>query len=951
MLKNTTCLNETELSHYLCGWLDDLEMLSAEQHLEQCQACELQLQKLEAQPVSLFPGLQSRLIASDDVATDHNWQADARWQQAMSEACKNSPESLRATPPSPTRKLGQYTLIRPIGRGGMAQVYLARHDRLKKEFAIKILRVPEMQLEESLQRIQREIEVVGRLRHPAIVAATDAGEAQGHPYLVTEFIDGLDLQRLAHRFENTEETISVPAACEMIRQAAIGLAHAHSQGVIHRDVKPSNLMLDTDGNIKILDFGLVRLEGWQQSTLELTSVGQMLGTLDYMAPEQAENPEAVDLRCDIYGLGATLYRLLAGRAPRAITKTQSPLEKLRLLSDTDPPKLVTLCPQIPEPLSALVDQCLSRDRKARPTSAAHLAEALQPFTLNADLVALQTQALKLPDRLPEYSASFFTWSHGLPGPNVSVSAQAGSRSGWWTGAMGLAVAMLTAFFGAAFFWLQEQQGQLVIESDSADVTIRLLQDGETYTQWEIHTGFNSTQLYAGNYEIQIDGPVDQYQLSTRLIELKRGEILLLRLRQKEAAGEENTRSATAENENKDLQPLTTPVFKGKPFAYWESVFKLDHSIDRREEAIQAMLSFDDETLQDRGKDALIDLVIDPFKVSGTSMNGTPRISDLSKAQWNRLAQAFDSADETGKELIFQDILTIRYRASEELRQSIGTWISTRTAMLPPLDDYLTTNAVDFLLTFPVDDERRRKGLHTLDIESETMFRHSETWFEDPLLRRRMLVEFTKEMKGPVTDNLGRHILDLIEGMSHLDQEPSAIELKEIANILDDYLYLPSYSPPENRIWLESVIPLEKNDWLVTTFGGFGKQRSGFDPIFLNALHPEGQGGFGIVNQTNTTREVVLWTLMFLQIKGTRWHPAGVRSVYRQTEESAEKFWGQFDPEVVGTLRAFASENNAANAVEASSDTYQEIYFNRLAWNILYRDQATDIAPRAVIKSD
>ncbi len=168
--------------------------------------------------------------------------------------------------------------------------------------------------------------------------ATDAGAEQGTHYLVMEYIDGLDLSRIAR----LGGLLPVADACELMRQAALGLSYAHAQGVVHRDVKPSNLMLDTAGRVKILDFGLAQLNLWEDAAVELTTVGQLMGTLDYMAPEQAERVGPVDYRADLYALGATLFRLLTGRAPLAASPNMTLLEKVRMLGSHSAPLVSTL---------------------------------------------------------------------------------------------------------------------------------------------------------------------------------------------------------------------------------------------------------------------------------------------------------------------------------------------------------------------------------------------------------------------------------------------------------------------------------------------------------------------------------------------------------------------------------------------------------------------------------
>ena len=168
------------------------------------------------------------------------------------------------------------------------------------------------------------MEAIGRLNHNNIVRATDAGEADGVHYLVMELIDGIDLARLVR----LAGPLPVAAACELVRQAAVGLQYAHENGLVHRDIKPSNLLLSVNGELKISDLGLALLNRDERASGELTVTGQVMGTADYMAPEQWEDSHAVDIRADLYSLGCTLYTLLAGRPPFAGPKHRSALRKM-----------------------------------------------------------------------------------------------------------------------------------------------------------------------------------------------------------------------------------------------------------------------------------------------------------------------------------------------------------------------------------------------------------------------------------------------------------------------------------------------------------------------------------------------------------------------------------------------------------------------------------------------
>lgn len=288
------------------------------------------------------------------------------------------------------RELGQYLLLETIGRGGMGTVYRARHTRLGRDVAVKVLAADRVQDAEAVRRFDREIKAVGQLEHRHIVRAMDAGEADGTRYLVMELVDGVDIGTLASR----NEALPIAEACELVRQAAVGLQEAHEHGMVHRDVKPSNLMLAVDprgkaeATVRVLDMGLALLEDRQSVANRLTGKDQVMGTVDYMAPEQSQDTHNVDIRADIYSLAATLYRLLTGRVVFPREDYSSLMQKLTALEKETPTPASELRSDIPAGLDALLLRCLAKHPDARPATPADLAAELQQFATGADLSRL-----------------------------------------------------------------------------------------------------------------------------------------------------------------------------------------------------------------------------------------------------------------------------------------------------------------------------------------------------------------------------------------------------------------------------------------------------------------------------------------------------------------------------------------------------------------------------------
>jgi serine/threonine protein kinase len=271
--------------------------------------------------------------------------------------------------------LDRYRVEEVLGSGGMALVYRARDEELDRPVAIKVLADNLAADDAFRKRFLREARLAAQLAHPNVVRVFDSGEAGGRPYIVMEYVEGETLAELLAR----RGRLSPAEAVELALQVCSGLEHAHHAGLVHRDVKPQNLIIRGDGTIKIVDFGIARSA---QGT-QLTETGSVLGTAAYLAPEQAAGEE-VTPATDVYALGVVLYEMLAGRTPR----TAESLTQFLAAGHEQPiPALRELAGDVPERLENVVMRCLARLPEYRPPSAEALAAELAATAAELPTVA------------------------------------------------------------------------------------------------------------------------------------------------------------------------------------------------------------------------------------------------------------------------------------------------------------------------------------------------------------------------------------------------------------------------------------------------------------------------------------------------------------------------------------------------------------------------------------
>jgi urea transport system substrate-binding protein len=276
----------------------------------------------------------------------------------------------------------RYRVVGVLGRGGMGTLYKAVHRLLDRPVVLKVIRPELVVSSQVVQRFQREARLAARLSHPNVVAIYEAEEFGPSQILVMEFVEGVNLAELVAQ----RGLLPAAESCELIRQAAVGLEYIHCQGLVHRDIKPHNLMVSYSGGVKILDLGLATLKGAaEHNATDLTAARQFLGSVDYAAPEQWESSHDVDIRADIYSLGCTFFYLLAGEAPFPNKKYTTLMQQMWAHTNAPLPPIRELRPDLPEDIATVLGKMLAKDRDERTTRPGEVAEALAPFTADCNL--------------------------------------------------------------------------------------------------------------------------------------------------------------------------------------------------------------------------------------------------------------------------------------------------------------------------------------------------------------------------------------------------------------------------------------------------------------------------------------------------------------------------------------------------------------------------------------
>ncbi len=346
--------------------------------------------------------------------------------------------------------IDNYRVLEELGRGTSGVVYKAIDEHLGCHVAIKVIESSGPVESRMSARFANEKRAIGGLDHPNIVRARTAGRSEGIEYLVMDYVDGEDLKAILRR----QGRLSISDACAIIAQAAAGLQAVHEAGLVHRDIKPSNLIIDRRSTVKILDLGLVH--GHLGSAIELAAMTRsqaLMGTVDYLAREQAIDARQADIRSDIYSLGCTLFELLTGRPPFAGEAYNDIPAKLQGHRADPPPLVTTLRAEVPSELAALIDRMLAKEPAHRPATPALVREMLLPFTGSADLAAV----------VPRVSASAAQSRHVRPNSGrfrtllliLAIAGSALAVNMWFNGSAPTPAALQSALRGP--MWFQEMK--------------------------------------------------------------------------------------------------------------------------------------------------------------------------------------------------------------------------------------------------------------------------------------------------------------------------------------------------------------------------------------------------------------------------------------------------------------------------------------------------------------
>ena len=599
------CPPANVLSDYALGYLNESASSDIDAHLKTCADCQYQVEMAwsdEKDP--LVESLRQSILPQQS-------------KVAVKESSKPTPSSAPAPESAASLEtVRDYRLLRLLGQGGMGTVYLAEHTRIGKQVALKLIKSDRLQDEKTKARFEREMRAMGALEHKNLVKAIDAGEHEGRMYLAMEYIDGAsvgDIVRIIRQLAKQD-------ACEIVRQAAVGLQHAYQEldDFVHRDIKPSNLLLSRAGVVKVADLGLVRAGNLFDDDLALTATHGFVGTLDYTAPEQIDRGQDVDIRADVYALGATLYKLLAGQVPFSGERFESFSDKIHGISKTLPTPIEELRPDLPNKLTQFIHHMLAKEPLERMTSPGEVAGALQPFCESSNLTALIEQTENRKQQIASEETSTFDFvssahtdtrpsidvpkrkvetaapardnrihvakvaSVAVESPENAVKVQPKDSGGlvppsfrkWFIYGAGF-----LALFAGILLIIPREKGDLTIDLngvDEAKLQIRRFNGPVIDEGFEVKKGADNTlSLRAGEYEVKlVDAEDHSLTLSTDRVTISKNAAARIGIsppppdnydsRQEHVVVDDHSKSDSARGQIPDEVVARTPTPKGVP---------------------------------------------------------------------------------------------------------------------------------------------------------------------------------------------------------------------------------------------------------------------------------------------------------------------------------------------------------------------------------------------------
>ena len=479
---------DSALGDFVLGKLPDADEGVIEHHLADCPGCQARAATVRPDDtlLSLIAAVGTRVDASPTFgpfidATPSEFTCTPSGP-AVHIPANPIDAAAPTTPPGGLARHPRYRLVRPLGTGGMGVVWLAEHTVMGRAVALKVIHPAHLTRPGAVERFRREGRAAARLNHANIVTAFDADEAGGTHFLVMEYVPGETLLEVVRR-----GALSVGEACRAVRDAARGLAHAHAAGLVHRDIKPGNLIRTPDGTVKVLDFGLVAAGAGE----ELTGESVSMGTPDYIAPEQAVDASAAGARSDIYALGCTLYHLLAGRVPYPHRTAMQKLDAHR-----DPSVRPAPIPGLPDGLAAVLLRMTATDPAARYPTATAVADALAPFC------------------------------------DTTAPATRRTRPRWGRAAVGLGLLLVAAVVLGAVYTVRTGNEVVTIETDDPDIEVVMRKNGElirvvdtkTKKTWELDA--KNMRLAADGAELTVDlpdkGPLVLRRNGAAVVTIRRG---------------------------------------------------------------------------------------------------------------------------------------------------------------------------------------------------------------------------------------------------------------------------------------------------------------------------------------------------------------------------------------------------------------------------------------------